>query len=1257
MPLTDYPDLGFGIADRDKKPQLQLVDTMSLDNFGKAPVFSMSPSVVHFGGFKIGEDLEQSLSVVNCSPNSIRMLISPPESAFFTVLIDSRVPGAKLVSNVLTNQISYTKSGTLAPGMSQQLVVSFHPSEYRYYYDCIRIRSPNQSYVVPLHGYPLLNKVNVPRILKFSDAPLCGTVQKVLLHFVHCGHSAITLPAYIFPQKITLRCSIPMPFYFSVQVLRPHPYFRIEPLHGEIPAEGSADIIIFFHPITLGTSATTIKVHIMQHGYEAFETIVSARAISGALEQMSLQHAQDAVFDFALKRGSTVNELLGQSSSFRGDPTLKSTTSGAPAGMHASLANSKSFNKSKIFMTGGPKNHLLDPVALMLSSTFRASDLPGALDNALIESLLGSKRKVAIDMGPLMGLNKVLGESMHTKKVRPRGPGSGAVFDAGAQWVSSRNLKRFKQLQRAKARLAAVPEADIYTTVEGLRIPENLDTVGTVGFVLTQETGKLKPKDLKAAIEKNRAERKKRADEQQKIRDQGGQSALGGVGLDLRSILSEEQLNVQDGNAFKRQLREMAFLADVDDVNKEEIEKTFRTSEQFLGSNQLSQTDLDIIVAQRRLAARHAAVDSWSRTIDRQHTESFAPYHPTEKAGSLKPQLRSTSMRPHCITSLSPELSFDVNRNDIWAKRMNTQKRFISIVTRWIVQRRATERLRKIKDRLRAAGVTDRESCSHFVVKDNGDRVHKIRSSGKEFNSGAMAFVGAVDESVATIVCSMPSQILFNRLAGEAALAKGPQPYSHKMVRRNLFPKYFMDQSGERTPLDTCDIVLHKGFDDRTLFQTKVRPEYITAGYHEIEPSPVPVFFPQCSAKRHRQGAFEEGLLRPAADNQMKSKSLLAFPPESMEALASLVPSPPPAVDDKGKSIALNEETEFAAPAWLSYKGEISLVDIDFSRPRPDLRTYVLYPKRRETDHDWVIRPFGEKMEYDDDNSWGGKLLNCASGFSSAHSFLLGAYEMRTRQEPPAASGPTLTDFYCPDIDRHRSGLNCFTKDHQRTLTSRDPEILPTTDILDDEDILSDSESDDENAYKKAYNVDNGVNQVMEKPSLAAARQILRATLPVEEPPSPTGKGKKGAPAFVEKATENTGNTTAGSTAESFTLNDSDRRNDQVELMRDRKILDMEILFKKRRQQDADAISRTLVRLSEGSRCQLFALRVQLPFHNYEDLVYSEVEKLSPEPQSLFVEPSQRFMNNQSLMLTDSSWRSPGGRDDEIALQPTPSPP
>ena len=52
-----------------------------------------------------------------------------------------------------------------------------------------------------------------------------------------------------------------------------------------------------------------------------------------------------------------------------------------------------------------------------------------------------------------------------------------------------------------------------------------------MNFVLTQEPGKLKPKDLKVAIENSRREREARAEEQAKIREEGGAAGQ----LDLRA--------------------------------------------------------------------------------------------------------------------------------------------------------------------------------------------------------------------------------------------------------------------------------------------------------------------------------------------------------------------------------------------------------------------------------------------------------------------------------------------------------------------------------------------------------------------------------------------------------------------------------------------------------------------------------------------------------------------------------------------------
>ncbi|CAN0468325.1 unnamed protein product, partial [Scytosiphon promiscuus] len=54
--------------------------------------------------------------------------------------------------------------------------------------------------------------------------------------------------------------------------------------------------------------------------------------------------------------------------------------------------------------------------------------------------------------------------------------------------------------------------------VEGLVIPARLDTVQATNFVLTQQPGKLKPKDLKEAIRRTRADRQQQLQEQEALR-------------------------------------------------------------------------------------------------------------------------------------------------------------------------------------------------------------------------------------------------------------------------------------------------------------------------------------------------------------------------------------------------------------------------------------------------------------------------------------------------------------------------------------------------------------------------------------------------------------------------------------------------------------------------------------------------------------------------------------------------------------------
>jgi hypothetical protein len=439
--------------------------------------------------------------------------------------------------------------------------------------------------------------------------------------------------------------------------------------------------------------------------------------------------------------------------------------------------------------------------------------------------------------------------------------------------------------------------------LEGFRVPPHLNTVQNVTFVLTQEPGKLKPKDLKVAIERNRAEKEQRAEEQKKLRDEGG----GAGSLDLRGILSEERLNAIEGDPFKRQLREMAFLADVEDVEKLEVEKSFRISEDYLGSSMLSAEDINIVYKQRRLALLHKKRGEWRTVQSRMHTGLYPPTHPAIKAGASAETAQKilACSNPNCaiVTAMSPP-HFDPNRNDVWAKRMNTLRKFISLVGKWLIRKRVTDRMAQVMALFAENKAFTREEIRHFI--ENVPAKQQLKKGtvllvGSDSNNAAAAgtaettaaAAAAVDRanpdrpaSVSSMVFSEPNPALANRehnaqVAQQAAelVERGESEITSDMARRILFPRCNPSHGGsgsrEMLPAPPTDAAVN--FDDRTYLQLKIKPDYLRIGYL---PEPYPtssVYFPTCINQSLRLGAPEEWALRPAADAKANSSDMAGW--------------------------------------------------------------------------------------------------------------------------------------------------------------------------------------------------------------------------------------------------------------------------------------------------------------------------------------------------------------------------------------------
>jgi hypothetical protein len=506
-------------------------------------------------------------------------------------------------------------------------------------------------------------------------------------------------------------------------------------------------------------------------------------------------------------------------------------------------------------------------------------------------------------------------------------------------------------------------------TVEGLRIPYSLESTNAVNFVLTQEPGKLKPKDLKVAIEKNRAERELRAEEQRKIREESG----GAGGLDLRGILSEEKLNVSKSgseNAFNRQLREIAFLADVEEVEKQETEKEFRISEDYIGSTLLSDHDVQVVYKQRELLALYQKKQRWNTILSRNHTVSHAGHKNTaitapagtsnnSENNSEKKTSTSSSAAPiqllkagtsidlmnHLVLTLKPQ--FDPNRNDIWSKRMNTLRKLVILTSKWIIRKRVEQRFLKLLFYFHENNAFSREEVKRFIVSENAnarttggataakkddtqkekDKLLLTQGSSDATKTTTGSQKDALDTSIKTLNQFSFTEVFFTEMSAiklryeecqemllkHRLLMKSGQPeVTMNMLRRNLFPEFNQDllssssSKANSTPKKPLSEYLKPiTFNDYSYYHLKSKPDYITMNYQPFELPKMPLYFPLHCENQQRMTGFEESYQRTSANIGMRLSQYERIFQQNLSANGLSVD---PLVNISEKSLQLLEE-------------------------------------------------------------------------------------------------------------------------------------------------------------------------------------------------------------------------------------------------------------------------------------------------------------------------------------------------------------
>ncbi|KAJ0404251.1 hypothetical protein P43SY_000651 [Pythium insidiosum] len=229
------------------------------------PLLFVQPSSVHFGGFALNESYQQRVFVHNNSSKPLRLQYTMPSKGIFRA------------------SFATERKSIVPPGLAEELLVTFKPTAFQYYYDCVQVRCEEVAYasnadaaftgacLLPLHGYPVVNQVEFPSRMDFGVVRLGGVARR----------------------HVDLRCSVPIEFEYEVQLVKAHPSFTIFPLRGTIPANGVAQIEFEFRPLIYATASSEIELQISQLGFKPLRCVLTGSSTSEATADVAAAATSD----------------------------------------------------------------------------------------------------------------------------------------------------------------------------------------------------------------------------------------------------------------------------------------------------------------------------------------------------------------------------------------------------------------------------------------------------------------------------------------------------------------------------------------------------------------------------------------------------------------------------------------------------------------------------------------------------------------------------------------------------------------------------------------------------------------------------------------------------------------------------------------------------------------------------------------------------------------------------------------------------
>ncbi|KAJ1491504.1 hypothetical protein T484DRAFT_1774424, partial [Baffinella frigidus] len=421
--------------------------------------FEAKPSVIHFAGFTLNTVQQRVIKLVNVGKITKRVHILPATTTHFSILYDKR--------------------GRVPPGMCEEIVVQFMPTEWRYYYDCIRIHSEDENILVPIHAYPSVAQISAPLKLSHTErnAPAGpfgpGDVPGYFPTKVDFG---ICMLCKRVERVVPIRNDTGASFEFSIDVLHSHPDLDVQPSRGTVPAHGVAEGIISYTPTRMATVQLVLEVNGTVPAHGVAEGIISYTLTRMATVQLGTVPAHgvaEVIISYTPTRMATVQLVLEVNvSQFSFKPT-----------------------RCLVLGSSGPgqeKQKAMDTVRHSLILAGREDLLGTLMDYSTPPELREGRADLTLVHDEAKGFKEKV-ERIKAARI------PGAIVMHRAE-PPARMEEEIIHGFRFPAEPPAKMEEEM---IDGLRFPEQLRTRAATQHVLGQVVGKLSYKELRKQMEES----------------------------------------------------------------------------------------------------------------------------------------------------------------------------------------------------------------------------------------------------------------------------------------------------------------------------------------------------------------------------------------------------------------------------------------------------------------------------------------------------------------------------------------------------------------------------------------------------------------------------------------------------------------------------------------------------------------------------------------------------------------------------------